>query len=1550
MKFYHKLTFYLTFFLLNFFCRNGTAQCSGTPNTGTISSSASLICTFTSASVSFSSSGLSTGSGISWQWQVSSGGSFTNVPFGNGGTTMFYTTPYLPVGTYSYQVRTTCAVSALSNTSNIIVINIRQTPTVSVSGTLTPGNNAVINTTGGITPYTYSWSPSVSTGSVGTALSSGVYSVVVADNSGCSDTVLFGVSVPVQLWGTTHLGGSFNEGTLYSCNPPLNTFTKTLDFVGTTYGGYGGDLIQAGNGKLYGLNNGSGTFSLGVLYSYNLATNTFTKLLDFNGSGNGSNPIGLMQANNGKLYGVTNLGGTNNKGVLFEYDISTNTYSKKFDFGSTSGENPCGRLFQASNGKLYGMTAWGGQSGDGTLFEYDPALNTYSVRVNFSLASGKGFGPEGSLMQATNGKLYGGTTSGGQFNYGVLFEYDLALSTYSVKVTFNPTIGAGPVGPFVQLSNGKLYGVAEGGGLYDYGVLFEYDPATGVYIKKIDFNAIPTGNGPFRLIKGSNGNLYGITVLGGVTSQVLMNNQGTLFEYHVAANVLFKKIDFDGPPKGGMPVALLELMPPCAVTVISSSGNSAVCAGSNVTLTASGTVNYAWSTGATSNSIVVSPATSTNYAVAGSAPSCVTPTTPAVAMVSVNPLPNVVANKIIICNGNTGTLTASGASTYSWSTGATASSITASPASTTNYTVTGYSAQGCARSETVSITVFTTPTIAVNSATICAGETATLSAWGLDTYTWNTSATTSVINVSPLSTAVYTINGHICSVPATNTAQVWVNSLPTVAITSATVCSNQVATLIPTGASSYSLNGIPVTTFTFNPPISTAYSVTGSSNNCISSNTAVATVSVNAAPVVSVTNATICSGQTASLVAGGAVSYSVNGAAANTFTFNPVNTTTYAVTGANNYCISNSVVTTVSVNATPVVSITSSTICSGQTATLVPAGANSYSVNGVPKTTFTFNPANTSTYAITGLSNNCVSNPAIATVSVNARPVVSVTSATACSGQIVTLTPSGATSYSVNTVANNTFTFNVYNTSYAITGTSNNCVSSNTAIAIVSAIAAPWVSIADATICAGETATLIPYGASSYSVNGAANNTFTFNPINTSTYAVTGFSNPCMSMNTVIVTVSVNPAPTVSINNSVICSGQSATLVPTGANTYTVSSGLFIVTPNTTTNYSVTGTDGSGCVSGNTAIATVSVNILPTVSVNGAVICSGQSATLIPTGASTYSINGGLFIVSPNVTSNYAVTGTDGNGCVSANPAIATVSVIATPTIIAGSSTICAGNIYSMTVTGANGYSVNGNAVNSLTFSPANTSSYTVTVANNGCVSNSIIAMVSVNTLPTVSVNNATICSGNSATIIPGGASTYTISGGSFTVTPNTTTNYFVTGTDTNGCTSNNTAVANVLVNASPTLSISDATICVSETIVLTVSGANTYTWSTGAKSETLTLAPGTTTSYSVTGTNNNGCENSSLATVFVDACTGITALKNERKGPRVFPNPNHGTFTIECEPDIEVTITDIIGRIVHRQNSIADQTQISLTGLANGVYFVKAAGFTKKIIKESGN
>ncbi len=131
------------------------------------------------------------------------------------------------------------------------------------------------------------------------------------------------------------------------------------------------------------------------------------------------------------------------------------------------------------------------------------------------------------------------------------------------------------------------------------------------------------------------------------------------------------------------------------------------------------------------------------------------------------------------CSGQPATLTATGADTYIWSTGATTASITESPSSTETYTVTGTS-NGCSGTGIGTITIGGALTITVNSVATCSGQPATLTATGADTYIWSTGATTASITESPSSTETYTVTGTSNGCSGTATGTIDVNAVPSV--------------------------------------------------------------------------------------------------------------------------------------------------------------------------------------------------------------------------------------------------------------------------------------------------------------------------------------------------------------------------------------------------------------------------------------------------------------------------------------------------------------------------------------------------------------------------------------------------------------------------------------------------------------------------------------------------------------------------------------------------------------------------------------------------
>ncbi|MES2762933.1 MAG: zinc-dependent metalloprotease family protein [Bacteroidota bacterium] len=772
------------------------------------------------------------------------------------------------------------------------------------------------------------------------------------------------------------------------------------------------------------------------------------------------------------------------------------------------------------------------------------------------------------------------------------------------------------------------------------------------------------------------------------------------------------------------------------------------------------------------------------------------------------------------------------------------------------------------------VTVIATPTVAVNSSTMCSGNSAVLTASGATTYNWSTSASTASISVSPATTTNYTVTGTSNGCTNTKVATVNVNTTPTVAVNNSTICSGNSAALTANGATTYSWSTSASTaSISVSPATTTNYTVTGTSNGC--TNTKVATVNVNATPTVAVNNSTICSGNSAALTANGATTYSWSTSALTaSISVSPATTTSYTVTGTSNGC-TNTKIATVNVNTAPTVAVNNSTICSGNSVALTASGATSYSWSTSASTaSISVTPTITSSYVVTGTSNGCV-NTKTATVTVNTLPNVAVSSATICSGSTGTLSASGASTYTWNTGATGASlpVSPASTTNYTVTGTSAaGCVKTSTASVTVGS--APSIAVNSPSICSGVTTTVTASGVTTYTWNTGSNNaSISVSPTSTTIYTISGNLVGCGTTATNTVAVNVTANPTVSVNSTTICSGNSAALIASGATTYSWSTSAsttsISVSPATTTSYTVTGTS-NGCV--NSKIATVNVNTTPTVSVNSSTICSGNSAALTASGATSYSwstsASTASISVSPATTTSYTVTGTS-NGCTGSN--VSNVVVKTTPTVSVNSSTICSGNSAVLMASGATSYSWSTSASTaSVSVSPTTSISYTVTGTTNGCT-NTKVSNVTVKTTPTVSVNSSTICSGNFAALTASGATTYSWSTSaptaSISVSPSSTTNYTVTGT-TNGCT--NTKVATVNVNTTPTVSVISSTICSGNFAALTASGATTYSWSTSASTASISVSPATTTSYTVTGTT-NGCFDSQLATVSVNNLPNVT-------------------------------------------------------------------------------
>ena len=977
-------------------------------------------------------------------------------------------------------------------------------------------------------------------------------------------------------------------------------------------------------------------------------------------------------------------------------------------------------------------------------------------------------------------------------------------------------------------------------------------------------------------------------------------------------------------------------------TISVSAASSVICRNQTLSINGLGANSYSWNPGAlTGTSIVISPSVNTSYSVVGSSSAGCLSNNTAVTTITVNPLPIITANSGSICNGSSFTINPSGASSYS----ITGGNFTVSPTTTNSYTILGTSSLGCVSDLAAisNITVYALPIISVNSGSICNGQSFTISPSGASTYTiqGGTAIKTPIINSS------YTVSGTStagCVSALAAVSNVTVNSIPVISVNSGSICNGQSFTISPTGASTYTYSGGSAIV---SPTTNTNYSVSGTSSaGCVSALAAVANVTVNSIPVISVNSGTICNGQSFTISPSGASTYTYS---SGTAVVSPTTNTNYSVSGTSTAgCVSAlAAVSNVTVNSIPVISVNSGSICNGQSFTISPTGANTYTIQGG---TAIKTPSVNSSYTVSGTSSaGCLSAlAAVSNVTVNSIPVISVNSGSICNGQSFTMSPSGASTYTYS--GGSAIVSPTTSSNYSVSGTSSaGCVSAIAAVSNVTVNSIPVISVNSGSICNGQSFTMSPSGASTYTYSGGS---AIVSPNTNTNYSVIGTSSAgCVSAIAAVSNVTVNSIPVISVNSGSICNGQSFTISPTGASTYTYSGGSAVVSPTTNTNYSVSGTSSAGCVSAIAAVSNVTVNSIPVISVNSGSICNGQSFTISPSGASTYTYSGGSAVVSPTTNTNYSVSGTSSAGCVSAIAAVSNVTVNSIPVISVNSGSICNGQSFTLSPSGASTYTYSGG---SAVVSPSTNTIYSVSgTSSAGCASViDAISNITVFTLPSISVNSGSICSGQSFTLSPSGASTYTYSGGSAIVSPTTSSNYSVSGTSSAGCVSASAAISSITVFALPQLTITSTnnTICAGESATLQASGANTYSWSQSSNLSSIVISPSLSSTYSLSGSNTNGCENKTTFTQSVDACVGVENYLKETSGLLVYPNPNNGEFIIETSKEITISILNVVGQVVKEVQMEQGKNQIELRNEAKGIYFIRmndlSADRVIKIIK----
>ena len=378
-----------------------------------------------------------------------------------------------------------------------------------------------------------------------------------------------------------------------------------------------------------------------------------------------------------------------------------------------------------------------------------------------------------------------------------------------------------------------------------------------------------------------------------------------------------------------------------------------ICAGSSATLSSFGYGTYTWfPVNSNTTFIVVSPTVTSTYTLVKTNFNCTDTKT---FVLTVYDLPQItaLATPSQVCIGNSAVLSASGASSYTWQPGLLSGAmVTVSPVSNTDYTLTAFDGT-CSSVTHVSVSTIPGPTIMISSSSssICAGQSATLSASGGSIYLWSPgNYTTASIIVSPSVSTQFSLNGNLGSCSMDVVSNMSVSPVPTLIVLASknTICSSETATLYVAGANTYSWsNGVVASSSTVNPLVASVYSVTGFYNSGCSSTRTIGIAVFE--PSFAVSGPSLCCyGSSVSLVANGALSYTWNtGSFSPTLSTSPTINTIYTVSAtsfSNGTNCQSTNTFAVLVSPLPNITLISSPnkICRGETCNLLAGGAITY--------------------------------------------------------------------------------------------------------------------------------------------------------------------------------------------------------------------------------------------------------------------------------------------------------------------------------------------------------------------------------------------------------------------------------------------------------------------------------------------------------------------------------------------------------------------------------------------------------------------------------
>lgn len=352
--------------------------------------------------------------------------------------------------------------------------------------------------------------------------------------------------VPIQgvdqyLYGGTAAGGINDKGIIYKVRTDGTDFTTLVAFDSINGWGVSSGLILASDGKLYGMTERGGSFNMGVIFSLMPDGSGFAKLLEFDGVNKGATPLGSLieSANDGYLYGMTNKGGASDLGVSFKVKKDGSGFSKVVDFNGVNGSSPLhGPLLEVNPGLFYGMTYKGGNGDVGLIYSVTSG-GTYGLVKDYPQPISK----PATLAGHDNDDHYVGITpTGGATGMGALFTVLHDGTGFSPLADLPPGQYPNPKELLVASDN-SIWGIGKEGAT-DF--LFRMT-GDGTSYQRINMTNQAIGREPVALVESTDGYIYGAARFGGAS------DDGTIFRVLLNGTGLSHVVDFPGNEQGTQP-------------------------------------------------------------------------------------------------------------------------------------------------------------------------------------------------------------------------------------------------------------------------------------------------------------------------------------------------------------------------------------------------------------------------------------------------------------------------------------------------------------------------------------------------------------------------------------------------------------------------------------------------------------------------------------------------------------------------------------------------------------------------------------------------------------------------------------------------------------------------------------------------------------------------------------------------------------------------------------------------------------------------------------